>query len=357
MKRTNTAVWIEKQNRWQINVQKDGVRRSFYSSTPGRNGQREANAKADQWLEGDIVSATAKVKDIYPMFIETIPSDEEKKSAIMYGNNYILPALANKKIATLTDDDFQTIIEKAAKKGITGKPLAKRTLMAMAFLMKRFMKFCRRKRLTTVTLEFLEIPQNAPAPKKNILQPADLRKLFECDQTKMNGNMVFDDYIHAYRFHVLTGLRPSELLGLQWGDIDGKKVSIRRGINKYSQVTAGKNENAQRYFYLTDSALEEINAQREISTSNSVFEIASQSTYRHRWMRFCAANDIPYVTPYELRHTFVSICRGLTEGELKSIVGHSKNMDTFGVYGHDVHGEKANIANKIQTIITDLLNE
>lgn len=53
-KRTNTAVWMGKQKRWQINVQKYGERRSFYSSTPGRTGQREANAKADAWLDDNI---------------------------------------------------------------------------------------------------------------------------------------------------------------------------------------------------------------------------------------------------------------------------------------------------------------
>ena len=49
--RTNTAVWLPNQQRWQINVQKNGVRRSFTSSKPGRTGQREANAKADAWLD------------------------------------------------------------------------------------------------------------------------------------------------------------------------------------------------------------------------------------------------------------------------------------------------------------------
>lgn len=28
-KRVNTAVWLEKQQRWQIKVQKDGVRKTF----------------------------------------------------------------------------------------------------------------------------------------------------------------------------------------------------------------------------------------------------------------------------------------------------------------------------------------
>lgn len=50
-RRTNTAVWLPNQNRWQIKVQKDGVRKTFTSAKPGRTGQREANRKADLWLD------------------------------------------------------------------------------------------------------------------------------------------------------------------------------------------------------------------------------------------------------------------------------------------------------------------
>ena len=59
--------------------------------------------------------------------------------------------------------------------------------------------------------------------------------------------------------------------------------------------------------------------------------------------RCCEYNGITVVTPYELRHTFVSIAKKLPEGMVKSIVGHSKSMDTFGVYGHAIKGEDAAI--------------
>lgn len=62
MKRTNTAVWMEKYNRCQIKVQKDGLRKTFYSSTPGRTGQREANAKADAWLDENVINTRLNVK-------------------------------------------------------------------------------------------------------------------------------------------------------------------------------------------------------------------------------------------------------------------------------------------------------
>ena len=71
-KRINTAVWQEKYKRWQINVQKDGIRKSFYSSTPGRTGQREANKKADQWLDGDIQNPSAAVNVLYAAYLESV---------------------------------------------------------------------------------------------------------------------------------------------------------------------------------------------------------------------------------------------------------------------------------------------
>ena len=54
MKRTNTARGIESAKRWQINEQKDDVRKTFTSAKPGRTGQREANKKADDWLENGL---------------------------------------------------------------------------------------------------------------------------------------------------------------------------------------------------------------------------------------------------------------------------------------------------------------
>ena len=62
-KRTNTAQWVESTQRWRVSVQKDGVRKQFYSSRPGRTGQREANAKADAWLDDGIDAHSSRVCD------------------------------------------------------------------------------------------------------------------------------------------------------------------------------------------------------------------------------------------------------------------------------------------------------
>ena len=68
--RTNTAKWVESRKRWQVNVQKDGTRKTFTSCIPGRNGQREANRKADAWLDEGIEDQRMKVGTAYLKFLE-----------------------------------------------------------------------------------------------------------------------------------------------------------------------------------------------------------------------------------------------------------------------------------------------
>ena len=46
----------------------------------------------------------------------------------------------------------------------------------------------------------------------------------------------------------------------------------------------------------------------------------------------------------------------LPEGLVKSMGGHSKNMDTFGIYGHEVQGDAELTARLIQDRFTDLLS-
>ena len=69
-KRTNTASWNGKQ--WRIAVQKDGQRRYFYSSTQGRAGQREANAKADAWLDSGVCAKGGRVVDVGAVWLRSV---------------------------------------------------------------------------------------------------------------------------------------------------------------------------------------------------------------------------------------------------------------------------------------------
>lgn len=354
-KRTNTATWSEKYKRWQINVQRDGRRRSFYSSTPGRKGQREANAKADAWLVEGVDNTGARVSVLYADFISSKKESTGRshwRAVESRYKNHVEPIIGHKRIDRITENDLQNIINKAYSQ----HNLARKTLCSLRADLSAFLKYCRRAKVTTLVPEGLVIPAGARRQEKRIVQPRDLIKLFNCDTTIYRGKRVKEPYIHAFRFEVLTGFRPGEINGLEWADIVGMDVHLKRAKNIFGEITQGKNQNAVRRHTMSALAAAEIEAQRQLTGGGtSVFDISTLQTYYKHWQRYLAANNMAYTTPYELRHTFVSIAKRLPEGLVKPLVGHSQSMDTFGVYGHEIEGEANNTAQRVNDLFVEIL--
>lgn len=351
--RTNSAKWTG--TRWRIDVQKDGTRKSFYSSKPGRTGQREANAKADKWLTTGVSDTALRVSQAYAMWYETqqeTTSEGNCRNIATRWRHWIEPNIGNKKLSTLTEQDLQNIVNKAYAAG-----LSKKTLSCICSDLRALCKFCRAAKLSTFNPEGLRVPAGARLKGKKVLQPSDLITLFNVDTTLYKGQTVPDDYINAYRFQVLTGLRPGELVGLQWGDIQGNTVHVQRAVNVRGKVTKGKNQNAVRSFVLSRMARRVLDDQRQITgRQESVFCILTEYNYYWRWKVYCKANGLTVVTPYELRHTFVSVVKTLSAGEVKGLVGHSLDMDTFGVYGHALTGEAEATAEAVEGTFLKILN-
>ena len=362
MKRNNSAFWYDKFNYWKINVQKDGIRKTFYSSTPGRIGCRECNEKADAWLDDNVTDSKQKILNLSEKYIEQLKLTTSRSHWAQYEsyfNTWIDPAIGNVRIENITEQHFQSIINKAYSKG-----LSKKTLQNMRGCMLNFLKFCRKCKVTTLFFEDLYIPKGAPTIEKTILQPADINKLFNSDKTMFNGKPDKELYINAYRLEVATGLRPGEVLGLKWTDIKKRIVYLKRSINAYGETTRGKNDNARRSFYLTDLALAVLKSQKDLLSDNNLTSeyifcdkygdnIKTQNYNKH-WKKYYEYNNIPKTTPYELRHTFVSAVKSLPEGYLKQLVGHSKDMDTYGTYAHEIQGEQKAAAELVQNIFCEI---
>ena len=83
-----------------------------------------------------------------------------------------------------------------------------------------------------------------------------------------------------------------------------------------------------------------------VAAPEPISTIGSERALYRRWQRYQEANGIsPSISLYELRHTFVSVsAAAMTDGQLKLLVGHSRNMDTQGIYGHEVEGRRAQLA-------------
>ena len=119
-RRTNTAAWLPNQNRWQIKVQKDGERRTFTSSKPGRTGQREANAKADAWMDEGIVSTSKRCREVweeYMVSVQATAGSSYVEQITKFGKNYILPVIGSRRIGDLSVGALQDVLNRAYKEG------------------------------------------------------------------------------------------------------------------------------------------------------------------------------------------------------------------------------------------------
>ena len=129
-----------------------------------------------------------------------------------------------------------------------------------------------------------------------------------------------------------------------------------RAVNDYGEETQGKNENAVRSFIMSEMARRELDLQLdEFPGTETIFNLPTPQTYGKHWKRFCEDNGLRHVSPYELRHTFVSVVKRLPAGEIKPLVGHSEDMDTFGVYGHVMDGEGEQLAESVNGLFERIL--
>lgn len=354
-KRTNTAVWLEKYERWQIKVQKDNERRTFTSSTPGRKGKMECNAKADAWLDDNITNERARVEDLYKEYADSVKETTSYSNWLKvdyFGRIWITPNIGTTRISQINEQKLQDIINQAYAKN-----LSKKSIQNLKATITAFIKYCRMRRCTTLFPESLQIPKGARTVAKRILQPQSLSILFSTDETTLYGKRIKDKYIHAYRFAVLTGLRPGELRGLMRSDYSNGTIQIKRAVNIHDEITTGKNENALRRIVLSELARSTI--EKQLASPNRgdmyIFDINNHASYSKAWKRYCEANKIEYVSLYELRHTFVSVAQSLPDGFLKQIVGHSKSMDTYGVYAHEMVGQLELSAEKLNGLFSDFI--
>ena len=368
-RRTNTAAWLPNQQRWQIKVQKNGVRRTFTSAKPGRTGQREANRKADAWLDEGITDTAKRCSDVWAEFLVSAQAAAGSSYADQiekFGRNYILPVIGAQRIGDLNTGMLQDVLNRSYREGCLNPDserkskgnLSRKTLQGIRGVEVAFVKWARQHRYTTLRPEDenLAVPKGARNKGKKILQPEALRVLLSTDTRVIRGKVVPDDNIHAYRVAVMTGLRPGELLGLRWADIRGDMVYISRAVNVLGEQTQGKNQNAVRAFALSDRARAVLEQQRQITgTQESVFDLVSEAYYYKRWQVYCKSNSIPPISVYELRHSFVSVVKTLPAGEVKTLVGHSQTMDTFGVYSHALNGDAAAAAEDVNAAFDRIL--
>lgn len=339
-------------DKWVLSVMVEGRRKQFTSKTPKTKGKREVIDRAYLWLDSG--SKSVKLKDVYEIYL----ADYQKK----HGENeqlyqirsifplYILPRLSNVPIDKITVREWQSVINEARPHKKNVKKLSKKYLSNIRGCIVSFCKWCLlNEYIDRSPAEVLYIPRDAEKVGKNILQLSDISKMFQNRQGL--------HYERAILLMILTGLRPSECLGLQKQDFNEGVLYIRRGINARGHITGGKNKNAIRIIELPDEAkrliIDQIEDTKKLKSKwifcNRIGGQPQQDNLRNTLDILIQRHDLPKVTLYGLRHTFYSHVESyLPDRIIKSIFGHAEKTDSHDLYGkHFINTEAHEAAEKL----------
>lgn len=330
-----TPIWNEKEKRWTLRIRVNGVSHKFTSVERGEKGKRIVLKRAREYGHHGIKNPT--VAEVREEWLEEVEARHGRRSetyrqAEALTRLFVLPKIGKIHIFDIKMKDWQRCINDAhSSKG--DAPLSKKYLSNIRCYINLLIKYAYENEYTDPLRGELYIPAGHPTKGKEILDTEAVKRLLEPSEEWFWG---------AWVLMLLTGCRPGEIYGLQNGDFDGMTITIRRAINEQGIITEGKNQNARRVIPLHPFArdlLRKTIERNELLNTEWIFcrkdgRMCSPQRARESWTRFAASRNIPG-TPYSLRHTFVSMVKTtMPEALVKQLVGHSAQMDTFGVYGH-----------------------
>lgn len=359
MNKVIAPVWYESQQRWQLNTTIDGKRRTFISRQAGRKGQQKCMENYRKALKG-LVSQDIKVSALYAQYLQDVldrTSLNNYTNLESIGRIWIEPAIGRKAISKVTEQDLQNILNAAHKKG-----RAKKTIMGIRGAFTSFLRYARKCKATELRADDLVIPNKAPTKGHIVLNQDDIKTLFENSFTTYRRKPCEDFYIHAYRFLLTTGLRPSELFELQKKKQTSETVlAVTGGYNRFGEHTEGKTGNAKRTFILPDIAASVLSEQEAMLKAKGIIspylfprpngEQLNVHLLYDAWKRYQTVNGLTPISLYELRHTFVSLCQHtIPEPLIKPMIGHSSAMPSYGTYGHQMQGDNEIVVGLVNDI-------
>ena len=290
----------------------------------------------------------------------------------------VYPAIGHLRMDKITTRQIQAFVNSLAQDGAnekTGKPLAPKTIRHnLSFISDVFTYAIRCGLLSDNPCTKVIIPKGE-TKEKQIYSQEELALLLEKLENEPIKYKAFV-YLIAY-----SGFRRSEMLGLEWSDVDFENniISIRRASNYTSErgtyTDTTKTKRSQRALKISPvimSLLMQLKQEQEESasklgplwvTSDRLFikwngEPMNNHT-PYGWLKeFCEKNDLPFYGLHSFRHFAASalIASGLDVTTVSGALGHSNFTTTLNVYSNLFQNAQAKVSEAMDQAF-DFLNK
>ena len=291
----------------------------------------------------------------------------------------IYPAIGHLRIDKITPRQLQAFVNSLAKEGAnekTGKPLAPKTIRHNLSLISDVFTYAVKMGLVSDNpCSKVTIPKGE-VKEKQIYSQEEMEVLL----TRLMGEPL--KYKVFFYLIAYSGFRRSEMLGLEWKDIDFEHniISIRRTSNytaergTYTDTT--KTKRSQRTLKISPFIMEMLKQFKE-EQDNEALRLGSKWVETDRlftkwngeemnnqtpygWLKeFCEKNDLPFYGIHSFRHFTASalISAGLDVTTVSGALGHCNSGTTLNVYSHMFQNAQARVSEAMDSAFSFLQNQ
>lgn len=343
--------WKPDPNMTPKQIEKEVNRQAVLFEENCKKGQITANVKfesfAEQWFEE------------YAKLNLRSTSYERMKQL----TQRVYPAMGHMRLDKVTGRHIQKFINDLMMNGKsfkTGKPLSRKTAVHhLSFISDVFTYAVKMDMLSDNPCRKVTIPKGE-AKEKEIYTLEELEQLMKLLETAPLKYKLF------FTLVLYTGFRRSEMLGLEWKDIDwdNQVISVRRTSNYtaergiYTDTTkTRKSQRSRRYpKFIFDLLNEYKNEQDEERLKLGSKWIDHDRIFvkfdgrpmnngtPYLWLKeLCDKNNLRFCDIHSFRHAHASILinAGVDVATVSADLGHSTSMTTLSIYTHEFQTAQA----------------
>jgi integrase len=187
---------------------------------------------------------------------------------------------------------------------------------------------------------------NFTSPWKNIKplrEPKTNVEPFTLEEVQLILKRVRTDFRNYFAVRFFTGMRSSEINGLQWRyvDFDRRQILVRHAFVK-GELVATKTDGSEREIDMNSIVFEALETQRKATAGKFDFVFASragsainnQNMTRRVWYPLLRHLDLRLRRPYQTRHTAATLWLAAGENPewIARQMGHASTQMLFRVY-------------------------
>ena len=349
-------------------LQKYATKRGFRSE---REARTALNRMRSDFERGELQATNrVKFKDVYDIWMEEHRRMVKQGTVVTtkrYARLHVLPKLGNKYVQSIDLLDCQKAVNEWSEHFASAKypkGIAQQVLdyaILLGYIKENPMRKVR-------------LPKRASDLSKldNYYNLDELKFFFECVKDYNNPKMSM-----FFRLLAFTGARKSEVLALQWGDIDfnGKTINITKTVSldesENAIITTPKTKKSVRKISIDDQTLIEL---RQWKTIQSQYYLAKginifgldqflftnkenkiyQPTLVNEWLYYLEKKyPLKHITLHGFRHTHCSLLfeMGTPLEEVQERLGHTDIKTTMNIYTHVTEKRKEKTAEKFAKFV------